>query len=328
MSIEQPGRALVTGCAGFIGSHLADRLLRDGWTVVGVDAYTDYYARALKSRNVEPFADHPSLSLRELDLSADPIDELLEGVDTIFHLAAQPGVRGSFGRTFDIYVRDNIVATQRLLEAATRRPGIRFVYASSSSVYGDAAGMPTTERAPRRPVSPYGVTKVATEELAGAYARSHDLSTVGLRYFTVYGPRQRPDMAFHRFIRAAIEDRPVKILGDGRQIRDFTFVGDIVDGTVAAGRLQHAEAEARVYNLGGGRPVELREVIEILGQVLGRPVPVEGAERRRGDARHTSADISAAAADLGFAPRTRLEDGLRAQADWILDAARSGVLNA
>jgi nucleoside-diphosphate-sugar epimerase len=312
-------RALVTGCAGFVGSHLSERLIDLGWSVAGVDGFTDYYSRSLKLHNLERLLDEPEFELNELDLSVDPVEELLEGVDTVFHLAAQPGVRGSFGRTFDVYVRHNIVATQRVLEAAVGRGGeLQFVYASSSSIYGDAPVMPTPEDAPRHPVSPYGMTKVATEELAGVYARAHGLSTVGLRYFTVYGPRQRPDMAFHRFIGAALAGRAITVLGDGRQMRDFTFVDDAVDATVAAADLPLDGAS--VYNIGGAQPVVLTRVIELLGDLTGSPVKVERAGQRLGDARHTAADIRLATAALGYEPSVDLESGLAAQVEWMLRA--------
>jgi nucleoside-diphosphate-sugar epimerase len=311
-------RALVTGCAGFVGSHLSERLIDLGWSVAGVDGFTDYYARLVKVANLERLLEEPDFDLHELDLSADPLDDLLEGVDTVFHLAAQPGVRGSFGRTFDVYVRDNIIGTQRVLEAAVERGGPRFVYASSSSVYGDAPLMPTPEDAPRHPVSPYGMTKVATEELAGVYSRTHGLSTVGLRYFTVYGPRQRPDMAFHRFITAALEGRSITVLGDGQQMRDFTYVSDAVAATVAAADLPLDGASA--YNIGGAQPVVLTRVIDLLGELLGNPVKVDRAEQRLGDARHTAADVRRAAAALGYAPIVDLESGLAAQVEWMIGA--------
>ncbi len=309
-------RALVTGCAGFVGSHLSERLIELGWSVVGVDGFTDYYARSVKLENLERLLDEPDFDLRELDLSADPLEDVLEGADTVFHLAAQPGVRGSFGRTFDVYVRDNIIGTQRVLEAAVGRGDLRFVYASSSSVYGNAPVMPTPEDAPRHPVSPYGMTKVATEELAGVYSRAHGISTVGLRYFTVYGPRQRPDMAFHRFVAAALEGRSITVLGDGQQMRDFTYVSDAVDATIAAADLPLDGASA--YNIGGAQPVVLTRVIDLLGDLIGSPIKVERADQRLGDARHTAADIRHAAAALRDAPRVDLESGLAAQVERML----------
>jgi nucleoside-diphosphate-sugar epimerase len=295
-----------------------------GWSVVGVDAFTDYYPRALKLGNLERLMDEPAFELHELDLSADPVDELLDGVEVVFHLAAQAGVRGSFGRTFDVYVRHNVIATQRVLEAAVRRPGIRCVYASSSSVYGNADCVPTPEDAPRRPVSPYGMTKVATEELAGVYSRSYGIPNTGLRYFTAYGPRQRPDMAFSRFIEAALSGDPITILGDGMQLRDFTYVEDVVESTIAAARSVHEGA--RVFNIGGGSPVSLMTAIHTLETVVGHPIHVRHVQRQVGDALHTSADVRLAQAVLGYRPTTDLESGLQAQFEWALGAARSHLI--
>ena len=221
-------RALVTGCAGFIGSHLCEALIAAGHDVVGVDCFTDYYARSHKEANLAQLRDEARFSLREVDLAAGELSNLLNGVDVVYHQAAQPGVRASWGSYFDTYVRHNIVATQRLLEAVKGQPLRRFVYASSSSVYGDAEAFPTSEMVIPKPVSPYGVTKLAAEQLVYLYGRNYGVPTVSLRYFTVYGPRQRPDMAFRRFIEWALADQPIHVYGDGEQTRDFTFVGDVV----------------------------------------------------------------------------------------------------
>lgn len=303
------GRALVTGCAGFIGSRLVERLLYDGTTVIGVDSLTDYYAKELKKANLRRFREHPGFEFRRLDLSRDELDGLLNDVDVVYHLAGQPGVRASFS-TFNKYVRHNIEATQRLLQAAIDQPLEALVYASSSSVYGDAAVHPTPEDAPRRPCSPYGMTKVATEELAGVYQRNHGVPVVGLRYFTIYGPGQRPDMAFARFIGQLLAGHPLTIFGDGGQIREFTYVDDAVRATIAA------SARGRpgmVYNIGGGRPVELRSACEILTEIVGRPLDVQSLPPAQGDVRETGADGTRAREDLGFEPQVSLEDGLRTQ---------------
>ena len=319
-------RALVTGCAGFLGSHLSERLVDDGWQVVGVDCLTDYYPSEVKLRNLSRLLAEPAFRWHERDLAEVNLASLLDGVDTVFHLAAQAGVRGSFGKTFEAYVRDNVVVTQRLLEAVVRSDARAFVYASSSSVYGNAERRPTPESTPRSPVSPYGMTKVATEELAGVYSRVHGLPTVGLRYFTAYGPRQRPDMAFSLFISAALEGRPITVLGDGNQIRDFTFVDDVVSATMRSASV--ASAQAPVFNIGGGAPLTVNDVLGQLRELLGRPLAVRYADRRLGDARHTSADVTRAAEAFGFAPSTSTRDGLAAQLAWHQELARRLALAA
>jgi nucleoside-diphosphate-sugar epimerase len=309
------GRALVTGCAGFIGSHLAERLLDDGWEVLGVDCLTPYYPRERKVGNLLRLRSHPGFTLDERDLAEGPVPhDLLEGVTAVFHLAAQAGVRSSYGVGFDEYVRCNVIATQRLLEASVGRPLDRFVYASSSSVYGHGLSESTPEEAPCLPVSPYGMTKVATEALAGTYFREGGVPTVGLRYFTAYGPRQRPDMAFTAFLERALAGREVIVYGDGRQERDFTFVQDVVTGTRAA-------LEGRpggVYNIGGGTPVRLSDAMTILEDLVGAPLLVDRRARARGDARRTAADGSRAARDLDFRPVTPLRAGLEAHVEWAL----------
>jgi nucleoside-diphosphate-sugar epimerase len=308
-------RVLVTGCAGFLGSHLSERLVADGHTVVGVDCFTSYYAREVKERNLERLRDEPRFALEELDLARCPLHGLLEGVDVVFHLAAQAGVRGSFGARFAGYVRNNVLATQRLLEAAATARPRAFVYASSSSVYGNAAAYPTTERAPRAPVSPYGMTKVAAEELAGVYLRCFDVPVVGLRYFTAFGPRQRPDMAFSRFFRCALSGRPLPINGDGHQVRDFTYVDDVVAGTIAAADLGRP---GRVYNIGGAKPVELVHAIAHIAELSGRDIELERRPAPIGDARRTGCDGGLARRELGFVPRVGLFEGLWAQLEWML----------
>lgn len=312
-------RVLVTGCAGFIGSHLSERLVDAGVEVLGVDCFTDYYARATKENNLERLRDEPRFAFRELDLSADDLSGLLEGVDTVVHLAAQPGVRLSFGRGFDTYVRHNVLASQRLLEEARCWPLASFVYASSSSVYGDAPSFPTDEEAPRQPVSPYGMTKVATEELAGVYHRSFGVPVTGLRYFTAYGPRQRPDMAFSRFLNQALSGEPISVLGDGRQVREFTYVDDVVQGTIAAAE---RGAAGGVYNVGGGTPVELRQALKLVEELVGRRLLLDHHPPQIGDARRTACDGSRAARELGFVPTTGLRHGVGEQLQWVLGRRR------
>jgi UDP-glucuronate 4-epimerase len=307
---ESHARALVTGCAGFIGSHLVERLLADGTTVLGVDSFTNFYAREIKKANLAGFREHPAFELRRLDLSRDRLDGLLNGVDVVYHLSGQPGVRGSFGASFRTYARHNIDATQRLLEQAIESPVQSFVYASSSSVYGDDVPTPTPEDAPTTPLSPYGMTKVAAEQLAGVYFRSHGVPVVGLRYFSVYGPRQRPDMAFARFIGQLVIERPITVYGDGRQVRDFTFVDDIVDATLAAG---HRGTPGAIYNVGGGHPVELIDAIERLAALLDQPADLQRLPPVPGDVARTAADTSRARDELGFTPQIGLKEGLKRQ---------------
>ena len=320
-ALDPAQRVLVTGAAGFIGSHLCEALLRAGHDVVGVDCFTDYYARAIKEHNLEQARDWGSFTLRETDLAHDDIVGLLDGIDVVIHLAAQPGVRHCFGEGFRNYVERNVLATQRLLEEAAATPVASFTYASSSSIYGDAPRYPTTEKTPPAPVSPYGMTKIAAEQLAGVYMRCHGVPVVGLRYFTVYGPRQRPDMAFHRFITRCLDGDPIQLLGDGHQIRDFTYVGDAVDATIAAAA--HGRSGA-VYNIGGGHPVELHEAITLIGELVGRPVRVERRPALVGEAQRTGCDGSLALRELGFAPKTRLAAGLGKQFVHIV-GERSGT---
>jgi nucleoside-diphosphate-sugar epimerase len=263
--------------------------------------------------NSSALREHERCEFVEGDLLELDLDELLGGVDVIYHLAAQPGVRASWGTGFRTYTRQNLDAFQRLLESSTAHAPRRFVYASSSSVYGNAERLPTDESVVPEPVSPYGMTKVAGEQLAAVYHRNHDLQVVGLRYFTVYGPRQRPDMAFHRVIAAALNGEQFTVFGDGEQTRDFTFVRDAVAGTLEAGLSGRGGG---VYNLGGGSRVSMRTVFSELEEIIGEPLDLRFTERQRGDARHTSADTSAAQRDLGYRPSVSLREGLELQVAW------------
>jgi nucleoside-diphosphate-sugar epimerase len=307
-------KALVTGGAGFIGSHLSERLLAAGDEVVALDAFTDYYPRALKERNLEGLLGRPGYRFVEGAIGDVDMPSLLPGVDCVFHLAAQAGVRRSWGRDFRIYTALNVDATQTLLEACVGRPIGRFIYASSSSIYGDEVGLPMREDALPQPVSPYGVTKLAAEQLCHLYFVNHEVPAVSLRYFTVYGPRQRPDMGFHRFFSAVLDGRPVSQFGDGRQTRDFTYVSDAVAATAAAAV---RGVPGRVYNIGGGSRVSLREVLDLIARVSGRAMHVDRQPAQKGDMRDTYADTSRARADLGFAPAVGLEEGLREMYRWM-----------
>jgi UDP-glucose 4-epimerase len=319
-------RALITGCAGFIGSHLAESLLGEGHDVVGIDCFSDFYEKPEKLRNLAPAREWEAFEFLPLDLTRDPLDDAVAGCDVIFHLAGEPGVRSSWGQRFETYVRNNVLATQLLLETAAAHGRPQVVLASSSSVYGQAESFPTPEHAVPAPRSPYGMTKLAAEHLCGVYQRTLGLDITILRYFSVYGPRQRPDMAFNIFCRSLLSGRPVVLFG-GEQTRDFTYVEDVVRATRAAG--VRPQAVGGIYNIGGGSRVSLVEVVELLGELSDRPLVIERGDRQTGDVRDTAADISAAALDLGYAPTVRIDEGLQAEWAWALASstamASSGV---
>jgi nucleoside-diphosphate-sugar epimerase len=307
-------KALVTGAAGFIGSHLSAALLDSGASVTGIDCFTDYYSRAVKEANLGTVKERSGFSFVEAALQDVDLTALLAGVTHVFHLAGQAGVRKSWGADFDVYIRDNIQATQRLLEALARMPIQKYVYSSSSSVYGNHVPLPMREDTYLQPLSPYGVTKLAGEHLGNLYCANHGVPVVSLRYFTVYGPRQRPDMAFQRFLTAARDGTPITMYGDGEQTRDFTFVADIVAANMAAA------AQGRpgsVYNIGGGARVTLSHVLDLIRDVTGKTIEVRREPEQKGDMRHTYADTSAARRDLDFSPRVTLENGLDQQYRWL-----------
>ena len=315
---------LITGVAGFIGSQLAEALVAAGETVVGVDCFTPYYDRAAKEANLAELrtgADHERFRFHEVDLRTVPPDDLaglLDGVDVVYHQAAQPGVRLSWSDGFATYDECNVLATQRLLEAvravSSEGAGPRVVYASSSSVYGNAGRYPVLETDLPRPHSPYGVTKLAAEHLCNLYAANYGVSTVALRYFTVYGPRQRPDMAHHRLIEAALDQRPFPLFGDGSAVRDFTFVGDVVRANILAGTAD--VAPGTVVNVCAGGSTVLNDLIDAVGEAVGQPVPVDRQPEQAGDVRRTGGSNDLAATELGWSPQTSLVDGIRAQVDW------------
>jgi UDP-glucose 4-epimerase len=307
-------KALVTGVAGFIGSTLAERLLRNGADVIGIDSFTDYYPRSSKERNLAHLHGQPRFRFLESTIQSADLGSLLSDRSHVFHLAAQAGVRRSWGQDFAVYTTNNIEATQVLLEACVHAKLHRLVYASSSSVYGDNVSIPMREDALPQPVSPYGVTKLAAEQLCYLYNFGYGVPTVALRYFTVYGPRQRPDMGFHRFLRAVLKNEPITLYGDGEQTRDFTYVDDIVTATIAAGERGQL---GHVYNVGGGSRVSINDVIGMIGRLTGREVRTVDGGAQKGDMRHTYADTSLARAHLGFAPRVGLEEGLAAEHAWL-----------
>jgi nucleoside-diphosphate-sugar epimerase len=307
-------KAFVTGVAGFIGSHLASALLDRGAEVTGIDCFTDYYPRSIKESNLAVNAGRLGFHFIAGSLQGADLGALLEEKTHVFHLAAQAGVRKSWGRDFRIYTDQNVDATQRLLEASVGRGLHRFVNASSSSVYGDAVSIPMREDARPQPVSPYGVTKLAAEQLCYLYHVNHGVPTTSVRYFTVYGPRQRPDMAFNRFIRAALKAEPITLYGDGEQTRDFTFVTDAVAATIAAGE---RGVQGRAYNIGGGSRVSVNQVCEILERIVGKRLDVRREPAQKGDMRDTFADTALAQEDLGFKPVVTLEQGLEAEYRWL-----------
>ena len=313
-------KALVTGAAGFIGSHLVEALLQAGHDVVGVDAFTDHYPPDLKRENARHLG-ALGCPVQEVDLRSGLPPELLDGADTVFHLAGQPGVRGSFGPGFDAYVAHNVTATQRLLESMVEHQTNRLVFASSSSVYGDQESYPVSEDAPLRAHSPYGVTKIAGEALITAYSRNYGLSAASLRYFTVFGPRQRPDMAFSRFLRGLEAGTELSLYGGGELKRDYTYVGDIVAGTLAAA--ERLEPGHRIFNLGGGNVASNRQVVDMLAELTGWTPRLTLTDRPRGDVARTGADTTRARTELDFAPRISLREGLPRQIEWYRSHGRS-----
>jgi nucleoside-diphosphate-sugar epimerase len=307
-------RSVITGVAGFIGSHLAEKLLALGHEVVGVDKFLDNYARRFKDSNLSQFANHPSFSFINNDLTGIELSRLLTGTDYVFHLAAQPGVRSSWGEEFSQYSHNNILATQLLLEACKRVKVTKLVYASSSSVYGDTDDLPMREDGGTRPVSPYGVSKLAAEHLCYLYWKAYGTPTVSLRFFTVYGPRQRPDMFFHIFMRRLFLGEEIPLYDDGEQSRDFTYCADIVDGLVAAACYP---GSGDIFNLGGGSQTTLLRAIQLVEKISGRKAKLTKFERQRGDVRHTRASLEQAKEKLGYRPSVPLEEGLSRQWEWI-----------
>ena len=307
-------KSLVTGAAGFIGSHLCEYLIEKGFEVLGIDNFMDYYPRSIKEANISDLKKHQDFEFVEASLLEIDLAELLDGIHVVFHQSAQAGVRASWGQSFKIYTDNNILSTQMLLEACRESPVKKFVYASSSSVYGDTKDLPMRESSLPCPVSPYGVSKLAAEHLCLLYYNNFGIPAVSLRYFTVYGARQRPDMAFHRFFKWALEDKPLKVYGDGEQSRDFTHVHDIVEANWLA--LEKA-LPGEVFNVGGGSRITLNGVIEIIKEIAGKELKVDYQAKQKGDVRHTIADITKAKEKLGYKPKVSIEDGLRTEYEWI-----------
>jgi UDP-glucuronate 4-epimerase len=307
-------KLLVTGAAGFVGSSIVERGLLDGHTVVGLDAMTDYYDVALKESNLQRIAS-PNFSLIRSDINEVDLAIAFEDVDVVFHQAGQPGVRKSWGKDFETYTQQNVLATQRLLEQARNSPQLkRFVYASSSSIYGNAPSYPTSEQQRPQPISPYGVTKLAAEHLCTLYGTNFGVPTTSLRYFTVFGPRQRPDMAFTRFLLAAIHDTPITIYGSGDQIRDFTYIDDVVDANYLAATTESAPGS--VYNVAGGSNVTVNEVLEIITKISGKALDIRRVEAVPGDVWRTGGSSELIREELGWAPSRTVQQGLVAQYEW------------
>lgn len=306
-------KAVVTGCAGFIGSALCRRLLAEGFEVTGIDCFTSNYDPKIKEKNLESLSEHVNFSLLRNQILDLDWKALLLDKNFVFHQAAIPGVRTSWGKSFDTYVKNNIMATQVLLEAAKESNLEKFVYASSSSIYGLTEGSTSEEQIPR-PISPYGVTKLAGEQLCHLYADNYKVPTVSLRYFTVYGPGQRPDMAFHKFIRSILNDESITVYGDGTQSRDFTYVDDVVEANFLAMKYR---GNGHVFNIGGDSPVVLRDVIELVGKLMGIRPKLSYGEKQAGDPPHTWADITKAANQLGYAPKVSLEQGLLSEIQYV-----------
>ncbi|HID30186.1 MAG TPA: NAD-dependent epimerase/dehydratase family protein [Desulfobacterales bacterium] len=307
-------KSLVTGAAGFIGSHLCECLIEKGFEVVGIDSFMDYYPRSIKEASIADLRGRQNFEFIEANLVEVDLTKLLDGVDVIFHQAAQAGVRASWGRDFKIYSDNNILATQMLLEACRESPVNKFIYASSSSVYGDTEDLPMRETSLPRPVSPYGVSKLAAEHLCWLYFKNFGIPTVSLRYFTVYGARQRPDMAFHRFFRWALEGEVLEVYGDGEQSRDFTHVNDIVEANWLASDKAPA---GTVFNIGGGSRITLNGAIGIIGEITGRELEVNYQAKQKGDVRHTKADMTKAEEELGYKPKVAIREGLQAEYEWV-----------
>jgi len=307
-------KSLVTGAAGFIGSHLCEYLIEKGFQVVGIDNFMDYYPRSIKEANIADLRRDKNFKFVEANLLEVDLVKLMDGIDVVFHQSAQAGVRASWGKTFKIYCDNNILATQMLLEACRESPVKKFVYASSSSVYGDTKDLPMRESSLPCPVSPYGVSKLAAEHLCFLYYKNFGIPTISLRYFTVYGARQRPDMAFHRFLRWALENQTLKVYGDGEQSRDFTHVDDIVEANWLA---FEKALPGEVFNIGGGSRITLNGVIEIIMEITGRELEVDYEGKQKGDVRHTMADMAKAKEKLGYKPKVLIQDGLKTEYDWI-----------
>ena len=305
---------LVTGAAGFIGSHLCRKLIKEGFSVAGIDSFTDSYPKWIKERNIKPLMREKNFKLLSSDLNDLELNKLLSKTDYVFHLAAQAGVRASWGENFSVYIKNNIEATQKLLEAAKNSRIKKFIYASSSSVYGFCPELPMSETSSLYPFSPYGVSKLAAEHLCFLYFKNYNVPTVSLRFFTVYGPGQRPDMAFHIFFKAIAEDKQITVYGDGKQTRDFTYVDDIIEANFSS--LKNG-VPGEIYNIGGGSRKKLEEIFPLIESICQKKIKINREEKQSGDVPHTLADIQKAHKELNYSPQTQLSDGLKEEWTWI-----------
>jgi UDP-glucose 4-epimerase len=305
---------LVTGAAGFIGSHLCRKLIKEGFSVAGIDSFTDSYPKWIKERNIKPLMREENFKLLSSDLNDLELNKLLSKTDYVFHLAAQAGVRASWGENFSVYIKNNIEATQKLLEAAKNSRIKKFIYASSSSVYGFCPELPMSETSSLYPFSPYGVSKLAAEHLCFLYFKNYNVPTVSLRFFTVYGPGQRPDMAFHIFFKAIAEDKQITVYGDGKQTRDFTYVDDIIEANFSS--LKNG-VPGEIYNIGGGSRKKLEEIFPLIASICQKKIKINREEKQSGDVPHTLADIQKAHKELNYLPQTQLSDGLKEEWTWI-----------
>ncbi|MFH2012911.1 MAG: NAD-dependent epimerase/dehydratase family protein [Pseudomonadota bacterium] len=307
-------KCLVTGAAGFIGSNLSKRLINESYEVIGIDCFIDYYPRELKEVNIEELRKRKGFKFIEANLLSIDLRELVSNVNYVFHQAAQAGVRGSWGENFSIYSDNNILATQQLLEASINSRIKKFVFASSSSVYGDTKDLPMCETSMLKPVSPYGVSKLAAEHLCYLYCKNYNVPTISLRYFTVYGPAQRPDMAFNKFITSMLKGNEISIYGNGEQTRDFTYIDDIIEANISAMKV---DSVGGVFNIGGGSRVSVNSVLETLMEILPVTAKVNYKNTQKGDVEHTWADISKAESILGYRPKITLYEGLKRECEWL-----------
>ncbi len=307
-------KCLVTGAAGFIGSHLCRRLLGEGYHVEGIDSFHDFYPKWIKEKNIKDLLQEEKFQFHEKDLNVIDLSSILRETNWVFHLAAQAGVRSSWGSQFYEYTKNNIEATQKILEAAVQHPQDRLIYASSSSVYGNCPEIPMSEKSPLSPFSPYGVTKLAGENLCSLYFKNYDVPCISLRFFTVYGPGQRPDMAFHKFFKSMLEDKEVYLYGDGKQTRDFTYITDIVEACFSC--LNNSK-KGEIYNIGGGNRQKLEDIFPVMEDICQKKIKIVQKNKQKGDVLHTYADIEKAEKDLNYSPEITVQEGLKKEWEWI-----------